>query len=96
MLDVTQSRELQATIYALRQARRDIRLDINKTTRNRLKPLWIIASGILFGALEAGAAGMQRDAGVPAVIVYVIEAGIIISLLLIDARQRARLARAAA
>jgi simple sugar transport system permease protein len=62
----------------------------------RLKPLWIIASGILFGALEAGAAGMQRDAGVPAVIVYVIEAAIIITLLLIDARQRARLARMAA
>jgi simple sugar transport system permease protein len=62
----------------------------------RLKPLWIIASGILFGALEAGAAGMQRDAGVPAVIVYVIEAAIIITLLLVDARQRARLARAAA
>ena len=62
----------------------------------RLKPLWIIASGILFGALEAGAAGMQRDAGVPAVIVYVIEAAIIVTLLLIDARQRARLARMAA
>ena len=45
MLDVTQSRELQATIYALRQARRDIRLDINKTTRNRLKPLWIAELG---------------------------------------------------
>ncbi len=58
----------------------------------RLKPLWIIASGILFGALEAGAAGMQRDAGVPAVIVYVIEAAIIIGLVLLDARQRARLA----
>ena len=62
----------------------------------RLKPLWIIATGILFGALEAGAAGMQRDAGVPAVIVYVIEAGIIIGLVLLDARQRARLARMAA
>jgi hypothetical protein len=45
MLDVTQSRELQATIYALRQARRDIRLDINKTARNRLKPLWIAELG---------------------------------------------------
>jgi len=62
----------------------------------RLKPLWIIASGILFGALEAGAAGMQRDAGVPAVIVYVIEAAIILALVLVDARQRARLARAVA
>jgi simple sugar transport system permease protein len=54
----------------------------------RLRPMWIIASGILFGALEAGAAGMQRDAGVPAVIVYVIEAAIIIALVLLDARQR--------
>lgn len=54
----------------------------------RLKPGWIIASGILFGALEAGAAGMQRDAGVPAVIVYVIEAAIIIGLVLVDARRR--------
>jgi len=62
----------------------------------RLKPLWIIASGVLFGALEAGAAGMQRDAGVPAVIVYVIEAAIIIGLVLLDARQRARLAQMAA
>ena len=60
----------------------------------RLKPLWIIATGVLFGALEAGAAGMQRDAGVPAVIVYVIEAAIIIGLVLLDARQRARLGRA--
>jgi simple sugar transport system permease protein len=54
----------------------------------RLRPMWIIASGILSGALEAGAAGMQRDAGVPAVIVYVIEAAIIIALVLLDARQR--------
>jgi simple sugar transport system permease protein len=59
----------------------------------RLKPMWIIASGILFGALEAGAAGMQRDAGVPAVIVYVIEAAIIIGLVLVDARQRGLMAK---
>jgi simple sugar transport system permease protein len=59
----------------------------------RLKPMWIIASGILFGALEAGAAGMQRDAGVPAVIVYVIEAAIIIALVLVDARQRGLIAK---
>ncbi len=62
----------------------------------RLRPAWIIGSGIMFGALEAGAAGMQRDAGVPAVIVYVVEAAFIIALVLIDARQRARLARLAA
>jgi len=40
MLDVRGSRELQATILALRQARRDIRLDINKTARSRIRPIW--------------------------------------------------------
>jgi ABC-type uncharacterized transport system permease subunit len=33
----------------------------------RLHPLGILATGILFGAIEAGAQGMQREAGVPAV-----------------------------
>lgn len=58
----------------------------------RLRPFWIVASGILFGALEAGAGGMQREAGVPAVAVYVVEAVIIIVILLADAlaRRRAR------
>jgi general nucleoside transport system permease protein len=46
----------------------------------RLDALAIIWSGILFGALEAGAAAMQRDAGVPSVVVSVIEAGVILSL----------------
>lgn len=54
----------------------------------RLRPLAIIASGILFGALEAGAGGMQREAGVPAVAVYVVEAIIIIVVLLADAGAR--------
>jgi hypothetical protein len=40
MLDVRKSRELQATILALRQAQRDIRLGINKTARGRIAPLW--------------------------------------------------------
>ncbi|MCC2034118.1 hypothetical protein [Microbacterium allomyrinae] len=40
MIDVTQSREIQATIYALRLARRDIRLNINKRARAQIKPLW--------------------------------------------------------
>jgi simple sugar transport system permease protein len=48
----------------------------------RLEPPAVIASGILFGALEAGAAGMQRDAGVPSVVVYVVEAVVIIAILL--------------
>lgn len=45
-----------------------------------LNPAGVIASGIGFGALEAGAASMQRDAGVPAVIVAVIEAVLILLL----------------
>lgn len=40
MLDVRKSRELQATILALRQAERGIRLSINKTARSRITPLW--------------------------------------------------------
>jgi simple sugar transport system permease protein len=56
----------------------------------RLRPLWIVPCGILFGALEAGAGGMQRDAGVPAVAVYGVEAVIIIVVLLADAAARRR------
>lgn len=59
----------------------------------RLHPLGIVASGILFGALEAGAGAMQREAGVPAVVVYVVEAGIIIALLLADAWRRRTVAQ---
>jgi hypothetical protein len=40
MLDVRKSRELQATILALRQAERGIRLNINKTARSTISPLW--------------------------------------------------------
>jgi simple sugar transport system permease protein len=46
----------------------------------RLDAAAVIATGILFGALEAGASAMQRDAGVPSVVVSVIEAGIILTL----------------
>ena len=53
----------------------------------RLDPRAVVASGILFGALEAGAAGMQRDAGVPSVVVYVVEAVVIITILLASRRQ---------
>jgi simple sugar transport system permease protein len=45
-----------------------------------LNPAGVIISGIGFGALEAGAAAMQRDAGVPAVVASVIEALIILGL----------------
>ncbi|MDR1989309.1 MAG: hypothetical protein LBQ09_03665, partial [Acidobacteriaceae bacterium] len=49
----------------------------------RLDALAVIGSGLLFGALEAGATAMQRDAGVPSVVVSVIEAGVILSLLVL-------------
>ena len=54
----------------------------------RLDPRGVIASGILFAALEAGAAGMQRDAGVPSVVVYVVEAVVIIAILLAGKARR--------
>ena len=50
-----------------------------------LHPLGVVAAWILFGALQAGAGAMQRDAGVPAVAVYVVEAVIIIVALLATA-----------
>jgi simple sugar transport system permease protein len=54
----------------------------------RLHPLGVLATGILFGALEAGAGAMQRDAGVPAVAVYVVEAVVILVVLLAEAAAR--------
>jgi simple sugar transport system permease protein len=59
----------------------------------RLDPALVVGSGILFGALEAGGAAMQRDAGVPAVLVEVVEALIILGVLAIG-RLRARRAAA--
>jgi general nucleoside transport system permease protein len=54
----------------------------------RLHPFGVLATGVFFGALEAGAQGMQRDAGVPAVTVSVVEATVIIIVLLVEARAR--------
>ena len=50
-----------------------------------LHPIGVVVAGVLFGALQAGAGAMQRDAGVPAVAVYVVEAVIIIVALLATA-----------
>jgi simple sugar transport system permease protein len=50
-----------------------------------LHPAGVAIAGILFGALEAGAGAMQRDAGVPAVAVYVVEAVVIVVALLATA-----------
>jgi general nucleoside transport system permease protein len=55
----------------------------------RLDPLAIVPSALLFGALESGALAMQREAGVPSVVVTAIEAVLILSVLLAD-RWRAR------
>lgn len=54
----------------------------------RLHPLGLIASALFFGALEAGAAALQRSAGIPSVTVYVVEALIIVALVLADQRVR--------
>jgi simple sugar transport system permease protein len=51
-----------------------------------LNPLFVVLSGIMFGALEAGAGAMQRDAGVPSVLVSVITATLI--LIVLAARTR--------
>ena len=47
----------------------------------RLHPLGVLVVALLFGALEAGANAMQRDAGVPAVLVSVVEALLILMVL---------------
>jgi simple sugar transport system permease protein len=48
----------------------------------RLDALGVIATGIFFGALESGALAMQREAAVPAVVVSMVEAVLIIVALL--------------
>ncbi len=53
----------------------------------RLRPPLVLVAGLLFGALEAGAAAMQRDAGIPAVAVQVVEAVVILVMLLIPRRR---------
>ncbi len=47
----------------------------------RLDAVLVIPAGLVFGALEAGAAAMQRDAGVPSVVVSIVEAALILALL---------------
>lgn len=50
----------------------------------RLHPLGVLATALLFGALEAGANAMQRDAGVPSVVVSVVEALLILLVVAAD------------
>jgi simple sugar transport system permease protein len=60
----------------------------------RLHPIGVIVAGIGFGALDAGASAMQREANVPAVAVAVVQAVIILVAVL--GISRSRLARAEA
>jgi simple sugar transport system permease protein len=46
-----------------------------------LDPLGVLATGLLFGALEAGALSMQREAAVPSVVVNVVEALLVLLIL---------------
>ena len=53
-----------------------------------LNPAGVVVTGILFGALQAGAGAMQRDAGIPAAWVGVVEALVILAVLAIDRVRR--------
>ena len=46
----------------------------------RLDPWRVLATAVLFGALEAGASAMQRDASVPSTLVSMIEAALILAI----------------
>jgi general nucleoside transport system permease protein len=60
----------------------------------RLDPLLVAPSALLFGALEAGATAMQRDAGVPSAFVTVVEGSLVLLVLLLPVITRAYTARA--
>lgn len=50
----------------------------------RLHPIGVLGTALLFGALESGANAMQRDAGVPSVVVSVVEAVLILLIVAAD------------
>ena len=56
----------------------------------RLDPWLVIPAALLFAALEAGAGAMQRDAGVPASLVTVIEAALILAAAVVPTLRRGR------
>jgi ABC-type uncharacterized transport system permease subunit len=57
----------------------------------RLDPWRVVLTALLFGALQAGAGAMQRDAGVPSTLVSVIEAGLILAVVAAQALRSRRL-----
>ena len=61
----------------------------------QLDPWRVVATAVLFGALEAGAGAMQRDAGVPSTLVSVIEAALILAVVVAQAIRSRRQASAA-
>ncbi|MEM7414068.1 MAG: ABC transporter permease [Gemmatimonadota bacterium] len=58
-----------------------------------LHPWAVVLTGVFFGALQAGAGAMQRDAGIPAAWVGVVEALVILAVLGLDRVRRDREAR---
>lgn len=50
----------------------------------RLHPAGVVATAILFGALQAGSGAMQREAGIPSAWVGVVEALVILAVLGLD------------
>jgi general nucleoside transport system permease protein len=60
----------------------------------RLDAAAVILTGIAFGALEVGSSAMQRDAGVPSVVVSVVEAGVILALVVFQGLRMGVLNRA--
>jgi len=53
-----------------------------------LNPVAVVGTAVLFGALEAGAGAMQREAGIPAVWVIAVEALVILAVLATDQMRR--------
>lgn len=53
-----------------------------------VNPLWVIVTGILFGALEGGASALQRDFNVPATVASVIEASVILLVIALVQRPK--------
>lgn len=62
----------------------------------RLNPLAVLGAALMFGALEAGASAMQRDAAVPSVVVSVVEAALILLVVAADRWQSRSTSRAEA
>ena len=54
----------------------------------QLRPTRVPAAALLFAALETGALGMQRDAGVPAVVASALEALAILAVVMVSGRDR--------